>query len=101
MGAERMESVSTSFFGNGAVEGLTEELKKKNVKRALIVTDRFLFENKTADKTKFQVFCSWVKNTPATPFTVRQVIITANTGFANTSVRENLTLVIPRISTKQ
>lgn len=50
MGAERMESVSTSFFGNGAVEGLTEELKKKNVKRALIVTDRFLFENKTADK---------------------------------------------------
>lgn len=50
MSVERIESVSVSFFGKSAIEGLSEELKKKNARRALIVTDKFLFENGTVDK---------------------------------------------------
>lgn len=46
----RVNSVKTSFFGKGAISLLPEELKKRDLHRALIVTDRFLYENGTAEK---------------------------------------------------
>lgn len=45
----RMNSVKTSFFGKGAVSLLTPELRKMGVRRALIVTDGFLYRSGAAD----------------------------------------------------
>jgi len=50
MAAERVNAVKTSFFGKGAISLLPEELKKRGYQRALIVTDKFLFETKVAEK---------------------------------------------------
>ena len=50
MKALRMEAVTTSFFGYGAISYLADELKKREAKRALIVTDKFLYESGAADK---------------------------------------------------
>lgn len=45
-----MEAVTTSFFGYGAITSLSSELKKRGAKRALIVTDKFLYESGAAKK---------------------------------------------------
>ncbi len=50
MEAIRMEAVTTSFFGYGAINLLSSELKKRGAKRALIVTDQFLYESGVANK---------------------------------------------------
>lgn len=41
----RLNSVQTSFFGQNALELLSEEISKLGFKKALIVTDNFLYEN--------------------------------------------------------
>ena len=46
----RINAVKTSFFGKGAVHMLGPELRKMGVHRALIVTDKFLFETGAADR---------------------------------------------------
>lgn len=43
-----MNSVKTSFFGKGAIRLLIPELKKMGIRRALVVTDRFLYESGAA-----------------------------------------------------
>ena len=48
--AHRLEQVKTSFFGKGAIRLLIPELAKMQVRRALIVTDRFLFDSKAAER---------------------------------------------------
>ncbi len=50
MGAERVNAVKTSFFGKGAISLLPAELKKRRYSRALLVTDRFLFDTKVAER---------------------------------------------------
>ena len=45
---ERINSVKTSFFGKGAIRLLIPELKKMKIRRALVVTDRFLYESGAA-----------------------------------------------------
>ena len=45
----RINSVRTSFFGKGAVSLLIPELKKMQARRALIVTDSFLYRSGAAD----------------------------------------------------
>ncbi|HNX64536.1 MAG TPA: iron-containing alcohol dehydrogenase [Oscillospiraceae bacterium] len=50
MGIHRVNSVSVSFFGKGSISLLPDELKKRNLKRALIITDSFLYESGTAEK---------------------------------------------------
>ena len=45
---ERINSVKTSFFGKGAIRLLIPELKKLGIRRALVVTDRFLYESGAA-----------------------------------------------------
>lgn len=50
MQMQRVNAVSTSFFGEGSICMLPEELKKRNLKRALIITDKFLYENGTATR---------------------------------------------------
>lgn len=47
---ERRNAVETSFFGRGSISLLPAELKKRGIKRGLIVTDRFLYESKVADR---------------------------------------------------
>ena len=42
--AHRLEQVKTSFFGKGAIRLIIPQLQKMQVQRALIVTDRFLFD---------------------------------------------------------
>lgn len=46
--AERINAVKTSFFGKGAVRLLGPELQKMDVRRVLVVTDRFLYESGAA-----------------------------------------------------
>lgn len=46
--AERINAVKTSFFGKGAIRLLGPELKKMGIRRALIVTDRFLYDSGAA-----------------------------------------------------
>ncbi len=48
--AHRLNSVKTSFFGKGAISLLPEELRKMGTRRALIVTDSFLYESGVADR---------------------------------------------------
>lgn len=43
--AERINAVKTSFFGKGAIRLAGPELQKMGVRRALMVTDRFLYES--------------------------------------------------------
>lgn len=50
MGAERFESVATSFFGPGAIGLLPAEMRKQGAKRVLIVTDKYLHESGLADQ---------------------------------------------------
>lgn len=50
MQMQRVNAVSTSFFGEGSICMLPEELRKRNLKRALIITDKFLYENGTATR---------------------------------------------------
>ena len=47
--AFRVNSVKTSFFGKGAAFLLVPELKKMGVRRALIVTDSFLYKSGAVD----------------------------------------------------
>lgn len=42
---ERINAVKTTFFGKGAIRMLGPELKKTGINRALVITDRFLYEN--------------------------------------------------------
>ena len=48
--AHRINAVKTSFFGKGAVKLLSDEVRKMGLHRALIVTDRFLYESGAADR---------------------------------------------------
>jgi alcohol dehydrogenase len=50
MRAERVNAVKTSFFGKGSISLLPDELKKRGYRRALIVTDKFLYETKVAER---------------------------------------------------
>lgn len=45
---ERINAVKTSFFGKGAVRLLIPELKKMGIRRALMVTDSFLYQSGAA-----------------------------------------------------
>lgn len=45
---ERIDAVKTSFFGKGAIQLLEPELRKMGITRALLVTDRFLYESGAA-----------------------------------------------------
>ena len=47
---ERIDAVKTSFFGKGAVRLLEPELRKMGITRALLVTDRFLYESGAAER---------------------------------------------------
>lgn len=47
---ERINAVKTSFFGKGAIQMLIPELKKGRFHRALLVTDRFLYESGATKK---------------------------------------------------
>ena len=46
----RINAVKTTFFGKGAIDLLEPELKQMDIRRALVVTDRFLYENGSADR---------------------------------------------------
>ena len=46
--AERINAVKTSFFGKGAIQLLGPELQKMGIRRALLVTDRFLYDSGAA-----------------------------------------------------
>ena len=46
----RINAVKTTFFGKGAIRLLVPELRQAGVKRALVVTDRFLYETGAADR---------------------------------------------------
>jgi alcohol dehydrogenase len=50
MGVYRVNSVAVSFFGKRSISLLSDEIKKRGFKRALIITDKFLFEAGTASK---------------------------------------------------
>ncbi|MDF2885742.1 MAG: iron-containing alcohol dehydrogenase [Lacrimispora sp.] len=50
MGLLRVNAVATSFFGRGSIGMLPAELKKRELKRGLIVTDQFLYKSGAADK---------------------------------------------------
>lgn len=47
---ERIDAVGLSFFGKGAIRQLPAELKKIGIRRALVVTDRFLYETGVAER---------------------------------------------------
>lgn len=47
---ERIDAVRLSLFGRGAIRQLPAELKKMGIQRALIVTDRFLYDSGVADR---------------------------------------------------
>lgn len=47
---ERINAVKTSLFGKGVIKQLPEELKKMGSSRALVVTDRFLYETGVAER---------------------------------------------------
>lgn len=50
MEIERIDAVKLSLFGKGAIRQLPAELKKMKIRRALIVTDPFLYESGVADR---------------------------------------------------
>ena len=43
---ERINAVKTTFFGKGAIRLLGPELKKTGIRRALLITDRFLYKRR-------------------------------------------------------
>lgn len=45
---DRIMAVKTSFFGQGAIRQLIPELKQMGIRRALVVTDHFLYESGAA-----------------------------------------------------
>lgn len=45
---ERINGVKTSLFGKGSIQLLGPELRRMGVRRALVVTDRFLYESGAA-----------------------------------------------------
>ncbi|MDO4961601.1 MAG: iron-containing alcohol dehydrogenase [Eubacteriales bacterium] len=47
---ERINAVKTTFFGKGAIKLLGPELVKTGIKRALLITDRFLYESGLCQK---------------------------------------------------
>lgn len=47
---ERINAVKTTFFGKGAVKLLGPELRKTGIKRALLITDRFLYKSGLCEK---------------------------------------------------
>lgn len=47
---ERIDAVRLSLFGKGAINQLPAELKKMGIRRALIVTDRFLYESGVTER---------------------------------------------------
>lgn len=47
---ERINAVKTTFFGKGAIRLLGPELRKTGIRRALLITDRFLYKSGLADK---------------------------------------------------
>ncbi len=49
--AERINAVKTSFFGKGAIRLLGPELQKMGIRRALLVTDRFLYDSGAAARS--------------------------------------------------
>lgn len=46
----RVNMIATNFFGQGALQFLNDEVKKQGYKRALVITDRFLYESKVAEE---------------------------------------------------
>lgn len=48
---ERINAVKTTFFGKGAIRMLGPELKKTGITRALLITDRFLYQSGLAQRT--------------------------------------------------
>ncbi len=48
--AQRVNLVQTSCFGQGAINQLPQEVKKRGYKRALVITDGFLYESGTAQR---------------------------------------------------
>ncbi len=50
MSSVRIDAVTTSFFGYGSIDMVAPEMKKRGAKRALIVTDNFLYKSGTAEK---------------------------------------------------
>ena len=58
MGRERINAVTTSFFGKGSIGLLPAELKKRGYRRGLIVTDQFLFEHKVAERVGQQILAA-------------------------------------------
>jgi len=46
----RVNMIASNFFGPGAIELLPEEIRKEGFKKALVITDSFLFESKVADQ---------------------------------------------------
>lgn len=48
--AERISAVKTTFFGKGAIRMLIPELQKMQIRRAMIVTDSFLYQSGAAKR---------------------------------------------------
>ena len=63
--AERINAVKTSFFGKGAIRLLGPELQKMGIRRALLVTDRFLYDSGAAARVG-QYLTDPVWSTPCT-----------------------------------
>ena len=63
--AERINAVKTSFFGKGAIRLLGPELQKMGIRRALLVTDRFLYDSGAAARVG-QVLSDAGVSTPCT-----------------------------------
>ena len=62
--AERINAVKTSFFGKGAIRLLGPELQKMGIRRALLVTDRFLYDSGAAARVRYCPMPVW--STPCT-----------------------------------
>lgn len=61
--AYRVNLVQTSCFGQGAINQLPQEVKKRGYKRALVITDKFLYESGTAQRV-----CDKLKETDVHSF---------------------------------
>ena len=46
----RINTVATNFFGQGALSLLPDEIKKVGYKKALVITDKFLYDSGTANE---------------------------------------------------
>ena len=87
--AERINAVKTSFFGKGAIRLLGPELQKMGIRRALLVTDRFLYDSGAAARVGQVLSDAGVEyavyyNVQPNP-TVQVVNTTAGTGSECTS----------------